>query len=414
MRVVIVAEYYPRAADPVLGVWAHRQALAARDAGADVRVLVLHRPLPPLAALRARDAGALRAAARQPRRAQLDGIPVAYVPYLSPPRPWSYGAWGAWAAPALRRALRRLREEFPYELIHAHYAVPAGDAVRRADPRTPCVTSVHGGDVLATPHRSAYARRTVQAALGHARLVLANSAGTARRAEALGARAATVVHLGTDLPAPPAAPAAAVGEPPAPASAASGAPARRAEDPPTLVTVGHLVARKRHADVLHALTQLAPAHPDLRYTIVGDGPEREPLRALAARLGIAQRVDFAGQLSPEQARARARQADLFVLPSVDEAFGVAYVEAMAGGVPAIGCAGEDGPAEIAAAGGGIVQVPPRDPAALAREIERLLADDAARTALAAQARATVERAFTWERCGAATLAAYARALGEPG
>ena len=47
MRVTVVAEYYPRPDDPVLGVWAHRQALAARDAGADVRVLVLDRPMPP-------------------------------------------------------------------------------------------------------------------------------------------------------------------------------------------------------------------------------------------------------------------------------------------------------------------------------------------------------------------------------
>jgi len=45
-----VAEFYPRSADPVLGVWAHRQALAAREAGADVRVLVLHRLVPPRAA----------------------------------------------------------------------------------------------------------------------------------------------------------------------------------------------------------------------------------------------------------------------------------------------------------------------------------------------------------------------------
>ncbi|MBA2349563.1 MAG: hypothetical protein H0V81_14850, partial [Solirubrobacterales bacterium] len=48
MRVCVVAEFYPRAHDPVLGIWAHRQALAARDAGADVRVVVLHRPIPPL------------------------------------------------------------------------------------------------------------------------------------------------------------------------------------------------------------------------------------------------------------------------------------------------------------------------------------------------------------------------------
>jgi teichuronic acid biosynthesis glycosyltransferase TuaC len=390
MRVAIVAEYYPRAADPVLGVWAHRQALAARDAGADVRVLVLHRPLPPLAALRARDLQALRAAASQPRHARLDGIPVTYISYLSPPRPWSYGAWGAWAAPALRRALRRLQAEFPFELVHAHYAMPAGDAVRRAAPHTPLVVSVHGGDVLATPHRSAYARRTVEQALGHARLVLANSAGTERRCQALGARHTAVVHLGTDLP--------------------PSAPARTDPRPRTLVTVGHLVGRKRHADVLHALARLAPAHPDLRYAIVGDGPERRPLQALAAELNIADRVDFTGQLLPAQARARAQQADLFVLPSVDEAFGVASIEAMAGGVPAIGCTGEDGPEEIAAAGEGLVRVPPCDPTALAQAIERLLSDPTARAQLGAQARATVERAFTWERCGQATVTAYARAL----
>jgi teichuronic acid biosynthesis glycosyltransferase TuaC len=391
MRVAIVAEYYPRAGDPVLGVWAHRQALAARDAGAEVRVLALHRPLPPLATLRARDRGALRAAVRQPRRATLDGIEVAYVPYLSPPRPWSYGAWGAWAAPALRHALRQLRARWPFELVHAHYAVPAGDALRRALPDVPLVVSVHGGDVLATAHRSAYARRTVARTLAHARLVLANSAGTAARCERLGARATTVVHLGTDLP-------------PAP-------PPRPDGRPPTLVTVGHLVARKRHADVLHALAKLAPAHPHLRWLVVGDGPERPALRALADRLGVADRVELAGQLAPAVAHERAWQADLMVLPSVDEAFGVAYVEAMAGGVPAIGCAGEDGPEEIAALGEGLVRVAPRDPGALAAAIGDLLADEAARARLGQAARATVERHFTWERCGDRTVAGYARALG---
>ncbi|HEX5147216.1 MAG TPA: glycosyltransferase, partial [Conexibacter sp.] len=288
MRVAIVAEYYPRATDPVLGVWAHRQALAARDAGADVRVLVLSRPLPPLAALKRGDAAAVRAALAQPRRATLDGIEVEYVPYLSPPRPWSYATWGAWAAPSLRRALRRLRARFPYELVHAHYALPAGDAVRRAlagDARVPLVVSAHGGDVIATPHRSAYARRAVAHSLAHAGLVLANSAGTEARCRALGARATTVVHLGTDLPQP--------------------APPPTGGRPPTLVTVGHLVARKRHADVVEALALLAPAHPALRYEIVGDGPERAAIEALAAARGVRERVDFAGRLAPAAARGRA-------------------------------------------------------------------------------------------------------------
>lgn len=393
MRVAIVAEYYPRADDPVLGVWAHRQAMAARDAGADVRVLVLQRPLPPLAAVKARDLGAIRAALRQPPHARLDGVEVDYVPYLSPPRPWSYATWGAWAAPTLRRALRRLHASFPFDLVHAHYAVPAGDAVRRARADALLVVSVHGGDVLATAQRSAYAHRTVERTFAHAELVLANSAGTERRCQALGARATTVVHLGTDLP-------------DANVAATPSDPGR----PPTLVSVGHLVARKRHADVVEALALLAPTHPELRYEIVGDGPERTALEVLANARGVRDRVDFAGQLPPSQARARAAQANLFVLPSVDEAFGVAYVEAMAAAVPAIGCEHEDGPAEIAAAGPGLVQVPPRDPRALAETIERLLADDEGRRRLGRDARLTVERSFTWDRCGHATVAAYERAL----
>src|SRR5436189_3679623 len=185
MRVAIVAEYYPRAGDPVLGVWAHRQALAARDAGADVRVLVLHRPVPPKAAFRGKDAAALAAPLRQPLRARLDGIEVRYVPFLAPPRPRSYGSWGAWAAPTLMLALRRLRREFPFDLVHAHYAAPAGDAVRRARAEAPLVVSVHGGDVLSVVQRP-HGEAAVRATLGAARLVLANSSAIEARARALG------------------------------------------------------------------------------------------------------------------------------------------------------------------------------------------------------------------------------------
>jgi len=135
------------------------------------------------------------------------------------------------------------------------------------------------------------------------------------------------------------------------------------------------------------------------------------LERLAAELGLADSVEFDGQLAHAEALSRAREGSLFVLPSVDEAFGVAYVEAMAGGLPAIGCRGEPGPREIAAAGGGIRLVAPGDTDALAGEIDALLADPAALRAAGAQARATVEAAFTWERCGAETVRAYEDALG---
>jgi teichuronic acid biosynthesis glycosyltransferase TuaC len=394
-RVAVVAEFYPSERDPVLGVWAHRQALAARDAGAEVRVLVLHRLVPPRASLAAGPGAARTALAelvREPRRQTRDGLQVTYVPFVSPPRERAYARWGAWAAPPLALALRRLARSFPFELVHAHNAVPAADAVVRARVRTPLVVSVHGGDVLYTAGRGEDGAQAVARGLGAAALVLANSHGIAELARAHGAGETRIVHLGTELP-----------------SAQRPAGGGR-EAAPTLVTVAHLVARKRHADVLRALAVLGARHPTLRYAVIGDGPERIPLEGLAVRLGVAERVDFLGQLPPREAVERARRCTLFVMPSTEEAFGVAYVEAMAAGVPAIGCRGEPGPEEIAAAGDGFLLVPPGDIERLSQRIDELLSDPRRLREAGQRARATVAANFTWERCGEETLAAYRHVL----
>jgi glycosyltransferase involved in cell wall biosynthesis len=256
--------------------------------------------------------------------------------------------------------------------------------------QAPLVVSVHGGDVLYTAPREQTGAVAVARTLGAARLVLANSQGIAELSRANGARETRVVHLGAELP------------------AAARAPRR--EGPPTLVTVAHLVARKRHADVLRALAVLGQRHPTLRYAIVGDGPERIALQGLAARLGVLERVDFRGQLPPPEAVEEARRCTLFVMPSTEEAFGVAYIEAMAAGVPAIGCRGEPGPEEIAAAGDGLVLVPPGDIERLTQRIDELLSDTHRLRQAGQRARATVAAHFTWERCGQQTLAAYEHAL----
>jgi len=155
---------------------------------------------------------------------------------------------------------------------------------------------------------------------------------------------------------------------------------------------------------------LSQRHPTLRYAIVGDGPERIALEGLAARLGIADRVEFHGQLPPARAIEQARRCTLFVMPSTEEAFGVAYVEAMAGGLPAIGCRGEPGPEEIAAAGDGFLLVPPGDIERLTQRIDELLSDSHRLREAGQRARATVAAHFTWEGCGRRTLAAYEHAL----
>ena len=391
----MVAEYYPRRRDPVLGVWAHRQALAARAAGAELRVLALERIVPPAAlagaALRGRPAPLarwLRAAAAQPRRDTLDGIEVEYVRFVSPPRGASYASWHRFAARPLARALGRLHATWRPQLVHAHYALPSAAAAApwARSHGVPIVVSVHGGDVYGPALAAAPARARVGAVLGGAAAVLCNSRATRARAAALagGAERMEIVHLGADPP-------------------AGGYSKRPA---PTVATLAHVIGRKRHEDVLRAVALLRERLPALRWLVIGDGPELPALRALAGELGLAERVEWAGQLPPERALAELGRAHVMAMPSVDEAFGVAYVEALACGLPAIGCRGEGGPEEIAALGGGIVLVPARDPEALAAAIERSLSDPE----LAAAARRTAAAHFTWERCGRATVAAYARVL----
>jgi glycosyltransferase involved in cell wall biosynthesis len=259
----------------------------------------------------------------------------------------------------------------------------------------PLVVSVHGGDVLYTaappPLGTTAGVEAVARGLGAARLTLANSQGIAELCRVYGAGEVRVVHLGADLLDSPRS-------------------LRREGSAPTLVTVGHLVARKRHADVLRALAVFGRGHPTLRYEIVGDGPERVALEGLAARLGVSDRVDMHGQLPPAQALERARAGTLFVMPSTEEAFGVAYIEAMAGGVPAIGCRGEPGPEEIAAEGDGFVLVPPGDIERLTQRIDELLSDPHRLREAGQRARESVAAGFTWERCGHQTLIAYEHAL----
>jgi glycosyltransferase involved in cell wall biosynthesis len=401
MRVAVVAEWYPSPSDPVLAVWAHRQALAARAAGADVRVLALRRPIPPLSTARAalrRDLRPLvdwaRGMPSTLRAWEHDGLAVDPVAYVSPPRPLSYGSWSHWMALPVARALERLRARWPFDVVHAHNVVPMGDAVarwlRRASGARPAyVVSTHGPDIISVHDLSPVARRATRATFDAADRVIANSRWAQRRCEEIAGRSlpTSVVHLGTDVP--------------------DAVPSRRAR--PTIVTVGHLVARKRHAVVLRALAALRP-RLELDYVVIGDGPCRAELERLAGELGLHDHVRFLGQLEPERALAEARSCHMFVMPGVEEPFGVAFIEAMAAGLPAIGARGEGGPEDIAAAGEGMLLVAPDDEVELAGTIEQVLRDGDRLAELGAAARRTVERHFTWERCGEATLQAYRDAL----
>lgn len=147
-----------------------------------------------------------------------------------------------------------------------------------------------------------------------------------------------------------------------------------------LLSVGGLREEKRHGTLIAAFAGLADRFPDWTLRIVGDGPRRRALEAQSDLAKLQGRVTFAGTIR-DIAREYAG-ADLFVIPSSYESFGLATAEALAAGVPAVGFADCPGTNEIIEDGlNGLLVSGPDRVEALAQGLARLMSDDELRAKL---------------------------------
>jgi glycosyltransferase involved in cell wall biosynthesis len=185
----------------------------------------------------------------------------------------------------------------------------------------------------------------------------------------------------------------------------------RVSDGATVLCVARQYPRKHVDDLLRALPAVQRAVPGACALIVGDGPEHGRLRALAAGLGLGDAARFLGALPDDDAVARLyRQADVFCLPSVQEGFGIVFLEAMASGLPIVAARAAAIP-EVVPDGQAGVLVPPGDVPALAAALAELLGAPERRAALGAFGRAHV-RQYDWDQVAGIFLAqALARAGG---
>jgi glycosyltransferase involved in cell wall biosynthesis len=165
-----------------------------------------------------------------------------------------------------------------------------------------------------------------------------------------------------------------------------------------VAAVGRLVEKKGFLHLVRAAAQL----PDVSVSIAGEGPERETLEAEIARLGVASRVALIGAADPDAVRALLETADILCMPCVvaengdRDSMPVVVKEAMAMELCVV-ATDEVGLPEIVRPPFGEL-VPPRDPAALARALDRMLALDPAarREAGAAARRFVIEHADVTE------------------
>ncbi|WP_448852643.1 glycosyltransferase family 4 protein [Corynebacterium sp. 335C] len=214
--------------------------------------------------------------------------------------------------------------------------------------------------------------------------------------EGLGVRrdAVTVIRNGVDpVPDGPgaeaAAAAAAEGDDAAGMTAITGSAAG-----PRLVTLSRLVPHKRIEHAIDAVAALAPEHPGIVLDVIGSGWWRDELLDYAGRRGVGCHVIFHGQVSEEEKHAILARADLHLMPSRKEGWGLAVIEAAQHGVPTIGYASSAGLRDSVVDGetGVLAGDAPGD---LVGEVRRLVADDDLRRRLGDAARRRAET-FSWD------------------
>jgi len=307
VRVVFLTHNFPRWPGDLSGFFLATLAQALVRRGVDVRVLAPS------------DGG-------KGGEGEIGGVPVRRVRYAAARRETlAYRGTmqaairrpGGWLALAgLWRALRRAaREEMARgaDLVHAHWWVPAGLAI---PPAAPAVLTLHGTDA-ALLRRSAVARRLGTPVIRRARVVTVVS-----RELATWVQDATATHVPKDHVQP------------MPVDA-SGYPWTTGGG--GIVTISRLTRQKRVHLALEALACLVELGRETPLTIVGDGPERAALEALARRLAVARLVTFAGAVPPDRVPEFLARADLMLFPAQGEGFGLAAAEALMAGVPVVAC-----------------------------------------------------------------------------
>jgi L-malate glycosyltransferase len=169
--------------------------------------------------------------------------------------------------------------------------------------------------------------------------------------------------------------------------------------------VGRLIDEKRLELLLGAVAQLAPDNPGLRCVVIGDGPERTRLEALATSLGITANVRFTGRISTADVSAALRAASTLVLPSAREGYGIVVVEAQAAGAIPIVTTGPATAAPSLVRDGIDGMVVDATSDAIAAAVRELL-NDPQRQARMRSAAAETASAATWDAVAADMLAVY--------
>jgi len=359
MRVLLVTHNYPRFAGDPAGAYVERLASGVRARGAEVQVVAPNAP--EVTPERTLDPCVTRFR-YAPRRFERVGY-VGDVRWQRLVTPRTLFALPTYLL-AFRGAVARARRAFRPDVMHAHWWFPAGWVSLHDD--VPVVITCHGSDVRL---------------LERSRVLRGLGSRVLRRA----ARITTVSEfLARDLSGLTGEPRLEIAVTPMPLDVEAFRRGRDAPktDPPTILYAGNLVATKGVDVLLHAYATLQHAGVRCRLRILGEGSEAQPLRALAARIGVGSAVDWS-PFVPQTAMPREYgQAAITVLPSRGKAegLGLSLVEAMLAGSAVVGTSAGGIPEVVEDGVTGLLSTD-GDADDLASKLRRLLGDPALRRSL---------------------------------
>ncbi|MDQ2806244.1 MAG: glycosyltransferase [Chloroflexota bacterium] len=305
-------------------------------------------------------------------------------------------------------ALLRLTGRIHFDVLQAHWVIPNGPvATLVARLRgLPLVISLHGSDVFVAS-RHPLLGWVARACFRRSDAVTACSDDLRVRAIGLGAppRRSRLVPYGVD-------PCAFL----LPADAADRLRSRLglASGTPLVVALGRLVYKKGFETLIAAAPAILARHPRAHISIAGAGDLRAALQAQIDRLGVGDRVRLPGKVGHDDVPIYLGGADVFVLPSVIDQNGNVdglpntLLEAMAAGCAVVASDVAGVPLAVQDGHNGTL-VPPRDPAALAAAVNRLLADPALRAQYGSAARRTIETDLNWPHIARLFVAVFTTA-----
>lgn len=278
-------------------------------------------------------------------------------------------------------SIRIIREWKP-DVLHAHWIIPQGlVACLAARSRIPVVCTSHGGDLHAL--NSFFFRSLKRWTLKRCTCITVVSESMVQRIHDLVSSASvSVIPMGTDLK---------LFTPPRDPSE------RRGNE---IVFVGRLVEKKGLPVLITAFSVLRDTRPDLKLTIVGDGPMRTDTERLVADLQQESSVEWLGSVQQKELPAIYRRATIAAFPFIvakdgdQEGFGLVIAEAMGCGCPVIA---SDIPAVRSSIEPGVTGIltHPGDPVSLAEALRCHLSDEERRDTLARYARKSVSERFDW-------------------